>query len=339
MPSEDTDLDGVGGSDALYAWWLDLIPALFGASGAKARDPKAQTEGNDGSRSPPGVAHVPQALEMTRQLITPLYQGFLQALLANPQPERAFGTLLEQTLSHLRSASRSLADMATTMPSQQGALPIGWNFLADPVSAFGEAMKPLSLNLERAYGGLADAFGLAPSRELQLAGREMLQCAFAKRQAQAEYLGLAVGALAKGAEGTLARLREMGQRGESVDSLLALVRLWARSTDEAVHAAMQTPEALEASAKLMRVAMRARKQQQRVVAIASEALNVPTRAEVDAAYREIQDLKRELRRIRKSGGPRVREPAATGSAAPVAAKRPRTRTPAAKRKNSSKVAA
>ena len=43
-------------------------------------------------------------------------------------------------------------------------------------------------------------------------------------------------------------------------------------------------------------------QQQRVVAIASEALNVPTRAEVDDAYREIQELKREMRRLRKSIG-------------------------------------
>ena len=339
MPSEDTDVGAVGGSDALYAWWLDVIPSFFGASGAKARDPEADTGGNDDSRLPPGISHVPQALEMTRQLITPLYQAFLQALLANPHPEHAFSTLLEQTLAHLRGASRSLADMATTMRSQHGALPTGWNFLSDPGSALGEAMKPLSLNLERAYGGLADAFGFAPSRELQQAGREMLECAFAKRQAQAEYLGLAVGALAKGAEGTLARLREMGRRGESVDSLLALVRLWARSTDEAVHAAMQTPEALDASAKLLRVAIRSRKQQQRMVAIASEALNVPTRADVDAAYREIQDLKREMKRIRKSGGLRMREPASTGSAAPVASKRPRTRTPAAKRKNSSKVAA
>ena len=338
MPNEDKDREGIGGADALYAWWFNLIPAFFTAAGLKPHPQDAQAEGHERS-GPPGLGHMPQALEMARQLITPLYQAFLQALLANPQPERAFGTLLEQTVSQLRSASQNLANMATSLPLQPGALPIGWNMLSDPMSAFGEAMKPLSLNLERAYGGLADAFGLAGSRELQQAGREMLVCAVEKRQAQAEYLGLAVGALAKGAEGTLARLREMGQRGESVDSLLALVRLWARSTDQAVHAAMQTPEALEASAKLLRVAMRTRRQQQRVVAIASESLNVPTRAEVDAAYREIQELKREMRRIRKSDAPRVHEPAAVKPAAPVASKPVRARPPATKRKSSSKVTA
>jgi class III poly(R)-hydroxyalkanoic acid synthase PhaE subunit len=299
-----------------------------------ARDRDAKTEGSDPPCAPPGVAQVSQALEIMRQLIAPLYQSFLQALLANPQPERAFDTLLEQALSHLRGASQQLAGMAKSMPPRSDALPIGWNFLSDPMSAFGEAMKPLSLNLERAYGGLADAFGLAQSRELQQAGPEMLMCASAKRQAQAEYLALAVGALAKGAEGTLARLREMGRSGESLDSLLALVRLWARSTDEAVHAAMQTPEALEVSGKLLRAAMRSRKLQQRVVAIASEVLNVPTRAEVDAAYREIQELKRAMRRLTKSGGPGARAPAADKSAAALVPKAVRTRAPAAKRKGS-----
>ena len=337
--ASDTDLDPTSGSDALYAWWLNLIPTVFGAPAAKAPADHKKAENGDGQRAPQAVGHVAQALEMARQLMTPLYQTLLQALLANPQPEQAFGALLEQTLSRLRGASQAFTDIARSMPQAQGQLPFGWNVLSDPMSAFGEALKPLSLNIERTYGGLADAFGLAPTRELQQAGREMLACAVARRQAQAEYFGLVVGALAKGAEGTMARLREMGQRGESVDSLLALVRLWAKSTDQAVHAAMQTPDALEASAKLLRLAMRSRQQQQRMVAIASEALNVPTRAEVDAAYREIQELKRELRRMKKSGAAATSEPAATAPAPPAASKPARTRAPAAKRKHSAKVTA
>ena len=59
---------------------------------------------------------------------------------------------------------QSLADMAGSMPSQQGALPVGWNFLFDPISAFGAGMKPLSLNLERAYGGLAGSLPSRPRR-------------------------------------------------------------------------------------------------------------------------------------------------------------------------------
>lgn len=336
MPTDDKDLEGLSGSEPLYSWWFNLIPSFFGAGGAKAPGEGWQREASEEPGAPPAVGHVAQALEMTRQLMTPLYQAFLQALLANPQPEQAFGKLVEQSIAGLRSASLALAGIGRSMPPPGGAWPAGWNLLSDPMAALGEATKPLSLNLERTYGGLADAFGLAPSRELQHAGREMLASAFAKRQAQAEYLALATGALAKGAETTMTRLREMGRRGESVDSLLALVRLWARATDEAVHVAMQTPEALDASAKLLRAAMRSRQQQQRVVAIASEALNVPTRAEVDAAYREIQDLKRELRRLKKAG-PAASKPAVAAAVAPAASKPARARPAAAKRKNSAKV--
>jgi hypothetical protein len=337
MPDDDKDQDTVGGSDALYAWWLSLIPAFFGVPAAAGAKPSDAAGG--GSAAQNAIGHVGQAVEMVRQMATPLYQAFLQALLANPQPEHAFGTLLEQALTRLRAASSMFTDIARLAPPQPGAMPVGWNLFTDPMTAVGEAMKPLSLNLERTYGGLADAFGLAPSRELQEAGREMLASAFVRRQAQAEYLGLVVAALAKGAEGTLARLREMGQRGESVDSLLALVRLWARSTDEAVHAAMQSPEALDASAKLLRAAMRSRQQQQRMVAIASDALNVPTRAEVDAAYREIQELKRELRRLKKAAAPAVHEPVAASRVTPAAARPPRARPATAKRKTSAKVTA
>jgi len=137
----------------------------------------------------------------------------------------------------------------------------------------------------------------------------------------------------------MARLHEMGKEGKSVDSLLGLIRLWAQSTDAAMHDAMQSQPALEASAKLLRASNRARKQQQTMVALASEALNVPTRAEVDDAYREIQELKRELRRVKKlmapvhddtasgSGDEAVDNESETPDARPAAAKRKRKVTP------------
>jgi len=183
-----------------------------------------------------------------------------------------------------------------------GASAAGWKLMSQPMAMSGRPCSRVSLNLERAYGGLADAFGLASSRDLQAALRAQATATLAKQQAQSEYLSLIVAALAKGSEGTMSRLADMGRKGESVDSLLGLVRVWSRAADEAMHAAMQSPKALEAAAKLVRASTQSRQQQHRIVALASEALNVPTRAEVDDAYREIQELKRELRRLRKSIG-------------------------------------
>ena len=244
----------------------------------------------------------------------------------------------------LQKLAEGLSGASQALSSAQGGTPAaGWNLMNQPMAMFGQALQPLSLNLERAYGGLADAFGLASSRELQAALRAQATATLAKQQAQSEYLGLIVAALAKGSEGLLSRLADMGQKGESVDSLLGLVRLWSRAADEAMHAAMQSPKALESAAKLVRASTQSRQQQHRIVAIASQALNVPTRAEVDDAYREIQELKREMRRLRKSIGVAASaaplpEPVPSARIAPVPS-RAAKRAPAAKRKTSSKATA
>jgi hypothetical protein len=331
----DEDKSGAAqASESLYAWWMNAIPSFFGADAAKTPDSAA-----DAPASSPALGPVNEAVEMARRLLTPLYQAFLQSLLAHPQPEKAFGTVLEQARTRFRDYSATLAGFRQLMPPLPGLPGLGGNAMWDPLTAFGDAMKPLSLNVERAYGGLADAFGLAQTRELQQAMRELMASALARRKAQAEYLAIAAAALASGVDGTFARLREMGQRGESVDSVLALLRVWARSSDEAVHAAMQSDDALDVSARLLRATTHSRRQLQRVVGVVSASLNVPTRAELDDAYREIQDLKREMRRMRK-GGPQAGAVAVADGEAPDAPKKAaRRRTPVAKKAAGSRRAA
>jgi len=292
----DKDLEAARDSEPLYAWWLNTIATLLGGSDPKAFAPAGETE-----PLPFPVGQVGQALQLTQQLLGPIYHGYLQTLLAHPDPGAAFVAFQERLQGELKKASDALGSFTPSLASSPALLSTaGWNLMKAPMDMFGRTLEPLSLNLERAYGGLADAFGLAPSREPQSASREMASAAMAKQQAQAEYFSLVVGALAKGSEGVLAQLKSMGERGETVDTLLALVRLWSQSIDSAMHVAMQSPKALEASAKLVRAGARSRLQRQRIVAIASESLNIPTRAEVDDAYREIQELKRELRRLRKA---------------------------------------
>jgi class III poly(R)-hydroxyalkanoic acid synthase PhaE subunit len=333
----DKDAGTARASESLYRWWFDVIPAAFAGM-----TPDPNTNGAAASSDivpkPFPVEQTSQALLLTQQLLRPLYEGLLQALLTQ-QPAQALGAFERLLRGRLEGMHDALAGMAQAVSSRQpGLAAFGSGLATAPLAVFGEALTPLSLNLERAYGGLADAFGLASSRELQQAAREMAAASMAHRQAQLEYLGLVAAALGKGTEGLMARLADMEQRGEHVDSMTALLRLWARATDEAIHGAMQSPRALEASAKLIRAATRSRRQQQRVVALASEALNVPTRAEVDSAHREIQQLKRELRRLRKSMEPVVIEPRPRdGAAKRQAPAATRTGASAAKGKYSRKV--
>ncbi|MDM0117042.1 poly(R)-hydroxyalkanoic acid synthase subunit PhaE [Variovorax sp. J22R133] len=342
----DKDNEPRNESGELFGWWRDQIANLAGV----VPQAGSSSAGDGRGELPFPAGQLAQALQLTQQLIGPLYQGYVQALLTNPNAGEAFVSLQDMLRTQMQSVSDALGAVAPGLGSAQTILSDGWGLMTAPMKMFGQAVAPLSLNLERAYGGLADAFGLAPSRELQGAARELAAASLGKQQAQAQYMSIVAAALAKGNEGLLAELRAMGDRGESVDSLLKLVRLWARALDQSMHAAMQAPEALEASAKLVRAGSRARLQKQRMVAIASEALNIPTRAEVDDAYREIQELKRQIRKLRKpaqAAAPTVSSKASSSIALaapkptpkPAAVKRTRSLPAAAKRAKSTRVKA
>ena len=163
--------------------------------------------------------------------------------------------------------------------------------------------NPLLTGMERTYGALADAFGLGSTRELNDAWGEVMRTAIAKQSAQAEYLVIVNEAWRRGTERFLLQLTEMAGRDERIESLLELIRHWAKAVDSAVHEAMQSEQGLQATANVVRAATRHRQQLQTAVGLVSEALNIPTRAELDEAYREIQELKREVRRLKKSARP------------------------------------
>lgn len=304
---------------SLYGWWFDAIPGFFAGLSpspppqeappeiAKSEEPEAVDE-----ESPPPfpVDQMVQALERTQQTLAPLYQAYAQALAANFAPQSILGALPVTGEAQIRQFVDVLARFGQaltaglTLPGGTGVI---WS---DLLMKDREALGSLMTGAERTFGAVADALGLAPSRELREAWRIMEAAALTKQQAKAEYVGVIARIWVKGVEGLLARLSEMAERGESVESVSALIRLWAKAADEAAHASMQSDEGLQASAKMIRAATRYRQATHRVVAISSQAMNIPTRAEVDDAYREIQELKRELRRLRKS------------IAAPTTAKRP-----------------
>jgi hypothetical protein len=70
--------------------------------------------------------------------------------------------------------------------------------------------------------------------------------------------------------------------------------------DEAVHESMQSDAGLSLTAEVSRAATSLRIAQNRAVEVFSELYNIPTRAEVDEAYRLIHELRKELRALKKA---------------------------------------
>ena len=263
---------------SLYSAWFDTLPeafrALVPAPGAAA--PAAAPASSNGASMPFPADQIAQAFSMLDGVLRQTYQSYLPLL--------AKGPLTTEPLM-------AMAQAAT--------------------QAMGGALKPgasqLQLGLERTFGGLGDAFGLRPTRNLEEAWRDMLTASAAKQRAQAEYLAIVAEAFNQGTQGLVQELQAMGGRGERVESLLAFIRLWAKAIDAPLHEAMQGARGLEVTAKVIRASTQHRQQLQRAIGLASEALYVPTRADLDQAFREIQELKRELRRLRRALPPAARK--------------------------------
>lgn len=173
------------------------------------------------------------------------------------------------------------------------------SLLPFPGGAYGPASNPYLAGLERTFGAVADAFGMGPPRAMADAWQELLRTDQQKRQAGAQYLAVVTGAWNQVPGGVVAEMEASRQRGELVDSFIGWVRLWARVAEAKLHDAMQSPAGLEATAAYVRAGARYRQQQNRLVELISEYHGIPTRSQLDDAYFEIQQLKRELRALQR----------------------------------------
>lgn len=299
----------------------DALPAIVAAMQPAQATSVPQAPGAPNGADPLGF--IAQALDrsgtplprMLETALSMLQQGGLTPL---TDGLRALAALGEGNLRQIGQAWSS-ADLAA------------WQALLGAPADL--SANPLAVGVERTFGAFADALGMRPMRELQDTLQRLARAEGGRRSALAAYLGIVTQAFGQGSRQLLARLSEMAARGDEVTSMIAFLQLWAREVDKALQTALQSEAGLAASAQAMRTTLLRRAELQRLVALASTALNIPTRAEVDDAFREIQQLKRELRRLKK-GPPAAaladRADVATGSSEQPVVK-PAARNAATKR--------
>jgi Poly(R)-hydroxyalkanoic acid synthase subunit (PHA_synth_III_E) len=279
-----TPFNPAPGALSVYNFWLNLIPQFMSQfAGGAQRD--------QGSRNPAPWAsglifpadEIAKAAQMTQQSLSAIVQSFAPMLAGGVTPN-LFG--------HWASALP-----AATAPSMQ-SIGQAWSDLG---TRFGiPTSGEVNMAFERTYGALRDAFGLGPARELQQAWQELLRAGVAQQEARASYAIVVQGAFAQGYARLVQQLANKGAAGERIESVLALFKLWAMTTEEAVHETLQSERGLAATASLTRSALTYHKAVQKVAAILANMLDLATRRDLDQAFREIQTLKRELRASRRA---------------------------------------
>ncbi len=310
---------------ALYAAWLGALPGFFRAmvpGGMPERGATTDSHEWHTAGPHPAVRPVLDAMAVAQQAFGQLATDYARVL-GGEASARTVEAWLEASRGAAQKAQDDLTALAAAAAGRGQSGVDGWGAAA-PARDFLRALAPgldpraphpVTEGLDRTFTALADAFGLAPSRALVDACRELSVAEADRLAAQAGYFAFVARTWGRVVDGVAARLRELGARGESIDSLLALVRLWAGVADRSAHEAMQSEEGLRLSAAYVRAATRAHGSRNRVVEILSELCNVPTQAQLDEAYREIQELKRRLRRLeRRVDG--TSRPAATAGGEP-----------------------
>lgn len=152
---------------------------------------------------------------------------------------------------------------------------------------------------DRAFGSLTDALGLGPLRATHEAFRQLVAAQFDELVAAVQTAGLAAAAMLDGVSRFGVRLHGMRGSDEAITSPTALLRVGLGDLDAAMQDAMSSDRGLAATAATVRAASRRRSGWQQIAALNAQALCQPSRAELDAAFHEIQQLKRELRQLKR----------------------------------------
>ena len=357
-----TPLKGMEGVQQAYNFWLGLMPQFLGRFGGGHAVPGANGDAT-GTAAPllNGLTfpadQIAKSAALTQQMLQSFAQMFAPLLASGAVPN-----LFDQWASAMpgfaankpgdaaaaaTTAAQSLyAPWAALMKNVAGAIPAAVSLASNPAGSgaassvlplqaihqawtdlgsglTGATPEQLRTAFDRTYGGLGDALGLSVGRELYEAWQVMLSASVEHQEARANYSVLVQSAFAQGVQRLTTRLAERASKGERIDSVLALLRLWAMATEEVIHETLQSQAGLATSAALMRSASTYRKRMQHVSAVLAGLFDLTSRSELDEAFREIQGLKRELRALRPPRGPERAAPVQS-RAAPVRSRKPRT---------------
>jgi hypothetical protein len=307
------------GVQAVYDFWVNLIPHLFGPLGVATSTART-----------PGDAFDPMAWLAPWSAVS----GFSHTQEKHGDPAAA-NTMFAPWLSMFApfSGGPTPANAAASTASAAAGMVGPWIGAFPPVPGFtgdaapglqdraADAMRPFQeaqkawvdmatglagspqaylTGFDRTFGGLFDALGLGPMRKLQAALQELATATVTQDQWRASYAMLIQGAFVSGLERLMMQLAAKADAGERVDSVLALLRMWAMATEQAVHEVLQSEQGLTATAALTRAGLAHRRKLQQVASIAADALDLSTRRDLDDVYRELHELKRELRALRSS---------------------------------------
>jgi class III poly(R)-hydroxyalkanoic acid synthase PhaE subunit len=174
----------------------------------------------------------------------------------------------------------------------------------------GEATLGGSANLTRLFAmeselfpflsGLAEMPRAGLTREKNAKFLRLMDALVDVRRTNLKFQTAMAQGMTKAVENTIDRLAKLKAKGEKITSVRELMKLWFTSADGTLMHVFNSPEFLAIQEEMTTANNEYRVRQRAVLEDLYQQFDIPTRSEIDDAYKIIHDLKLEVRALKKT---------------------------------------
>jgi class III poly(R)-hydroxyalkanoic acid synthase PhaE subunit len=158
----------------------------------------------------------------------------------------------------------------------------------------------LEASREMAFDRLSDIPLLGSSREQNAKILRMFDAFVDLQKVNAKYRVVIAKAMEQAVEETMAKLAEMAQKGEKIDAVKDLTTLWLNVADGVFTKMYAAEDYVTLQHEMSAAGMKFRIEQRQVVEMVLETLGMPTRTELDDAYRSLYEVRKEVKALKKA---------------------------------------
>jgi class III poly(R)-hydroxyalkanoic acid synthase PhaE subunit len=152
---------------------------------------------------------------------------------------------------------------------------------------------------EGTLGKFAAAPAMGYSREFQEKVTKAFETWVEVRKAEVEFYTESVNIGFRALEALLRELVQKGERGEKITSFRELFDVWVSTADKSFFEAASSEGFAEVQGRMVNAGMHYRIHEREVVEVFLKALHLPTRQELDDAYRHMYEMRKEVKALRK----------------------------------------
>jgi class III poly(R)-hydroxyalkanoic acid synthase PhaE subunit len=327
VPATTGGWPGMGGMPGMGGGWPGM-PGMGGMAGfdptqwAKSLGETWSGQGSSAQQVAGNLAHTPDMLMRSMNLLMKAWQVVAPKVEQGKPWQPDLQKVLEQWRQQItelpgrvQATSNEFAELTKTLFEKSTPLTGPWMQMVaqataggHPGAAFMGGTAPMGRIMgfeEGFFPMLTGVSDLPRATVLRQKMGKMLEAVDALgdlRKAQAEFHKKMGEAMSMAVERTMDHLAKVAEKGEPITSVRDLIRTWFTVADKTLNESFTTKEFIAIQDNMISALLTYKIKQRAAMEIIYEAMEIPTRTHLDKSYGDIQELKREVRRLRRELG-------------------------------------